>query len=145
MPPSCCRNEPPSRSARSQAAVARPHKVQHEAHIQQFLSGLTTVEWLTLVLHSPTLVWRIYAGLERVGQPIELCCLQDLMEGIGKALNREGFEATEKRNQPSQRAMRAKQFDSITLPAHQHQALIELWQRLLNMRGIDAIILSSAT
>ena len=34
-----------------------------------------------------------------------------------------------------------KRLDSITLPAHQHRALIDLRQRLLNTRGIEAIIL----
>ena len=46
------------------------HKVQREERIQQFLARLTAVELLTLDLESATLAGRIYADLERIGQPI---------------------------------------------------------------------------
>ena len=46
------------------------HKVQREERIQQFLAGLTAVELLALDLESATLAGRIYADLERIGQPI---------------------------------------------------------------------------
>ena len=46
------------------------HKVQREDRIQQFLDGLTTIEILTLDMHSAELAGRIYADLERTGQPI---------------------------------------------------------------------------
>ena len=46
------------------------HKVQREERIQQFLAGLAAVELLTLDLQSATLAGRIYADLERAGQPI---------------------------------------------------------------------------
>ena len=46
------------------------HKVQREERIQQFLTGLKTVELLTLNLQSTTLAGRIYADLERIGQTI---------------------------------------------------------------------------
>jgi tRNA(fMet)-specific endonuclease VapC len=46
------------------------HKVGREAHIQQFLDGLPTVELLTLNLRGSELAGRIYADLERTGQPI---------------------------------------------------------------------------
>ncbi len=46
------------------------HKVQREDRIQQFLSGLAAVEVLSLDLQSSTLAGRIYADLERTGQPI---------------------------------------------------------------------------
>lgn len=46
------------------------HKIQREDRIQQFLSGLDTVEVLSLDLQSSILAGRIYADLERTGQPI---------------------------------------------------------------------------
>jgi len=46
------------------------HKVHREDRIQQFLAGLTTVDMLTLDLQSSDLAGRIYADLERTGQPI---------------------------------------------------------------------------
>lgn len=46
------------------------HKLQREDRIQQFLAGLPTVELLTLDLRSSELAGRIYADLERSGQPI---------------------------------------------------------------------------
>lgn len=46
------------------------HKLQREDRIEQFLAGLPTVELLTLDLRSSELAGRIYADLERTGQPI---------------------------------------------------------------------------
>jgi tRNA(fMet)-specific endonuclease VapC len=46
------------------------HKLQREDYIQRFLAGITTVELLTLDLRSSELAGRIYADLERTGQPI---------------------------------------------------------------------------
>lgn len=46
------------------------HKVQREDRIQQFLAGLSSVELVTLDLQSSELAGRIYADLERTGQPI---------------------------------------------------------------------------
>ena len=46
------------------------HKLQREDRIQQFLAGLTTVELLSLDAQSAELAGRIYADLERSGQPI---------------------------------------------------------------------------
>ena len=46
------------------------HKLQREVRLQQFLAGLSTVELLTLDLSSTELAGRIYADLERTGQPI---------------------------------------------------------------------------
>ncbi len=46
------------------------HKVQRESHIEQFLSTLSNTEILTLNLKSAELTGRIYADLERTGQPI---------------------------------------------------------------------------
>jgi tRNA(fMet)-specific endonuclease VapC len=46
------------------------HKVSREDRVQQFLGGLPTAEVLSLDLHSAELAGRIYADLERVGQPI---------------------------------------------------------------------------
>ena len=46
------------------------HKMQREDRIQQFLDGLTTVDVLTLDIQSAELAGRIYADLERTGQPI---------------------------------------------------------------------------
>ncbi len=46
------------------------HKLQREDRIQQFLDGLPGVELLTLDQRSAALAGRMYADLERVGQPI---------------------------------------------------------------------------
>ncbi len=46
------------------------HKVQREDRIQNFLAVLPTIELLTLDRHSAELAGRIYADLERTGQPI---------------------------------------------------------------------------
>lgn len=46
------------------------HKVQREPEIQRFLEALSTVELLTLDLQAAELAGRIYADLERTGQPI---------------------------------------------------------------------------
>ena len=46
------------------------HKVGREDAIQRFLSGLASEELLTLDLQSAELAGRIYADLERTGQPI---------------------------------------------------------------------------
>ena len=46
------------------------HKIKREDRLQQFLVGLLTVELLTLNLRSAELAGRIYADLERAGQPI---------------------------------------------------------------------------
>ena len=46
------------------------HKVQREDSIQRFLTGLSTLELLTLDTESAVLAGRIYADLERTGQPI---------------------------------------------------------------------------
>lgn len=46
------------------------HKMQREDRIQQFLDGLTTIDILTLDMQSAELAGRIYADLERTGQPI---------------------------------------------------------------------------
>lgn len=46
------------------------HKVQREARLQQFLTGLSNVELLILDLDSAELAGRVYADLERSGQPI---------------------------------------------------------------------------
>ncbi|MCS6861564.1 MAG: type II toxin-antitoxin system VapC family toxin [Abditibacteriales bacterium] len=46
------------------------HRLQREDRIQQFLAGLPTVEVLMLDLRSSELAGRIYADLERTGQPI---------------------------------------------------------------------------
>jgi tRNA(fMet)-specific endonuclease VapC len=46
------------------------HKMQREDRIQKFLNGLTTVDVLTLDVQSAELAGRIYADLERTGQPI---------------------------------------------------------------------------
>lgn len=46
------------------------HKLQREDRIEQFLAGLPTVEVLTFELRSAELAGRIYADLERTGQPI---------------------------------------------------------------------------
>lgn len=46
------------------------HKLHREERIRQFQAGLPTVELLTLDLRSSELAGRIYADLERTGQPI---------------------------------------------------------------------------
>ena len=46
------------------------HKLQHEDRIEQFLAGLPTIEVLTFELRGAELAGRIYADLERTGQPI---------------------------------------------------------------------------
>jgi len=46
------------------------HKLQREDRVQKFLEGLPGVELLTLDQRSAALAGRIYADLERVGQPI---------------------------------------------------------------------------
>lgn len=46
------------------------HKLGREDRIQQFLSGLSSIELLTLDARSAELAGRIYADLERIGQPI---------------------------------------------------------------------------
>ncbi len=46
------------------------HKIQREDRIEQFLTGLVTVDVLTLDIQSAELAGRIYADLERTGQPI---------------------------------------------------------------------------
>lgn len=46
------------------------HRIQREDRVQRFLVGLSTVELLTLNLSSAELAGRIYADLERTGQPI---------------------------------------------------------------------------
>jgi tRNA(fMet)-specific endonuclease VapC len=46
------------------------HKMKREDRIQQFLDGLTTIDVLTLDMQSAEIAGRIYADLERTGQPI---------------------------------------------------------------------------
>lgn len=46
------------------------HKVKREDRIQKFIAGLASVELLTLDLASSEQAGRIYADLERTGQPI---------------------------------------------------------------------------
>jgi tRNA(fMet)-specific endonuclease VapC len=46
------------------------HKLRREERIQHFLAGLSTEEVLTLDERSSELAGRIYADLERTGQPI---------------------------------------------------------------------------
>jgi tRNA(fMet)-specific endonuclease VapC len=46
------------------------HKMQREDRIEQFLDGLVTVDLLTLDVQSADLAGRIYADLERTGQPV---------------------------------------------------------------------------
>lgn len=48
------------------------HKLQREDRIQQFLAEITEAEILTLELSDAELAGRIYADLERTGQPIGL-------------------------------------------------------------------------
>lgn len=44
--------------------------MQREERLQKFLTGLSGVEILTLDVNSAVLAGRIYADLERTGQPI---------------------------------------------------------------------------
>lgn len=46
------------------------HRLQREDRVQSFLSMLPTVEVLSLDTHAAELAGRIYADLQRVGQPI---------------------------------------------------------------------------
>ena len=46
------------------------HRLRREDRIQQFLTGLPTVELLTLDVRGSELAGRIYGDLERTGQPI---------------------------------------------------------------------------
>ena len=46
------------------------HKVQREEQLKKFLEGLSALDVLTLDLASAELAGRIYADLERTGQPI---------------------------------------------------------------------------
>lgn len=46
------------------------HKLQREDRVKQFLAGLADVEILSLDLGSSELAGRMYADLERTGQPI---------------------------------------------------------------------------
>ncbi|MEJ5312080.1 MAG: PIN domain-containing protein [Anaerolineae bacterium] len=46
------------------------HKARRESQLQQFLSGLTSVDILTLNTQSAIIAGRIYGDLERAGQPI---------------------------------------------------------------------------
>jgi tRNA(fMet)-specific endonuclease VapC len=46
------------------------HKVQREERVQQFLGSLPGLDVLTLDVESAVLAGRIYADLERKGQPI---------------------------------------------------------------------------
>jgi tRNA(fMet)-specific endonuclease VapC len=46
------------------------HKFQKEEYIRKFMDNISTVELLTLDLHSSELAGRIYADLERTGQII---------------------------------------------------------------------------
>ncbi|EDN70791.1 PilT-like protein [Beggiatoa sp. PS] len=46
------------------------HKVQREDHIAQFLSAISNAEILTLNFKNAELTGRIYADLEKTGQPI---------------------------------------------------------------------------
>jgi tRNA(fMet)-specific endonuclease VapC len=46
------------------------HRLGREDRIQHFLAGLAAEEVLTLDMHSSELAGRIYADLERTGQPI---------------------------------------------------------------------------
>ena len=46
------------------------HRLQREDRVQQFLGAIRTVELRTLDLQSSELAGRIYADLERTGQPI---------------------------------------------------------------------------
>ncbi len=46
------------------------HKLQREDRVQQFLNSLSSVELLTFDLPAAEIAGRIYADLERTGQPI---------------------------------------------------------------------------
>lgn len=46
------------------------HKAQRTQQLEQFLSGLTSVDILTLDTQSAIIAGRIYGDLERIGQPI---------------------------------------------------------------------------
>ena len=46
------------------------HKLQREDRVRQFLDGLSAVDILTLGVPGAELAGRIYADLERTGQPI---------------------------------------------------------------------------
>ena len=46
------------------------HKINREDRIQIFLTAVTTTEILTLTLKTAEIAGRIYADLERIGQPI---------------------------------------------------------------------------
>ncbi len=46
------------------------HKLQREDRVKQFLAGLADIELFSLDLGSSELAGRIYADLERTGQPI---------------------------------------------------------------------------
>lgn len=46
------------------------HKLQREDRVQRFLASIPTLDLLTLDLCSAELAGRIYADLERTGQPI---------------------------------------------------------------------------
>jgi tRNA(fMet)-specific endonuclease VapC len=46
------------------------HKVRREAHITQFVASISNAEILTLNFKSAELTGRIYADLEKTGQPI---------------------------------------------------------------------------
>ena len=46
------------------------HKIRREDHISRFLSAISGTEILTLNIKSAELGGRIYADLERIGQPI---------------------------------------------------------------------------
>jgi len=46
------------------------HKTNHTERLQQFLDGLTSVEVLTLDVVAAEIAGKIYADLERTGQPI---------------------------------------------------------------------------
>lgn len=46
------------------------HKISRESHIQKFLAGISDTELLTLDLKSSEIAGRIYADLEKAGQPI---------------------------------------------------------------------------
>ena len=48
------------------------HKIQREDRVEQFITSLSTVHLLELDFQSSILAGRIYADLERTGQPIPL-------------------------------------------------------------------------
>jgi len=59
-----------SRSKNLVLRVKGFHKVQRESHIERFLLTISNMEILTFNLKSAELAGRIYADLERIGQPI---------------------------------------------------------------------------